>query len=367
MQQVKWGEFRLDNLFDITTSKSIDKNKITFIDNGAFDFVGRSRINNGVQGKVDRLSYPPMPKGTFSLVQVGESVCLYRNNEWYASQNIFALTPRDIRLSEHHLFVVSSINKALQIYSSAYTYPTLEEVKSLVLYLPTSNNNVDFGFIAEFVAELEAQRVAELETYLQASGLKDYTLTKEQLAIDKLKKQEIQWEAITYQTVFDNIKQGRRLKKDDQIAGNIPFIMAGTTNTGVVGYISNPVAYFPQNAITIDIFGNTFYRNYAFGAGDDTGVYWNESYKYTEEQMLFFTTSMAKSIHNKYSFGNKLRSSQSLNIEMLVPIYNGEIDLYFIDTLVAAIKKLVIKDIVEYANDKIAATQKVITTSKITL
>lgn len=52
--------------------------------------------------------------------------------------------------------------------------------------------------------------------------------------------------------------------------------MSGTTNAGVVNYISNPVASFPRNAITIDIFGNTFYRDYAFGAGDDTGVYWND-------------------------------------------------------------------------------------------
>ena len=70
--------------------------------------------------------------------------------------------------------------------------------------------------------------------------------------------------------------QGRRLKKDDQLPGNIPFVMAGTTNTGVVNYISNPVSKFPKNSITIDIFGNVFYRDYDFGAGDDTGVYWND-------------------------------------------------------------------------------------------
>jgi len=41
---------------------------------------------------------------------------------------------------------------------------------------------------------------------------------------------------------------------------------------GVVGYISNPIALFSKNSITIDIFGNSFYRNYDFGAGDDTGI-----------------------------------------------------------------------------------------------
>ena len=86
--------------------------------------------------------------------------------------------------------------------------------------------------------------------------------------------------------------QGRRLKKDDQLPGNIPFVMAGTTNTGVVNYISNPVSKFPKNSITIDIFGNVFYRDYDFGAGDDTGVYWNDKVAYSKETMLFLTISI---------------------------------------------------------------------------
>lgn len=49
--------------------------------------------------------------------------------------------------------------------------------------------------------------------------------------------------------------------------------MAGRTNTGVANYISNPIVMFPKNSIKIDIFGNTFYREYEFSAGDDTGVY----------------------------------------------------------------------------------------------
>ena len=83
--------------------------------------------------------------------------------------------------------------------------------------------------------------------------------------------------------------------------------MAGTTNMGVVNYISNPVASFPKNSITIDIFGNTFYRDYAFGAGDDTGVYWNDEIEYSPNVMLFFSVAMHRSLLGKYSYGKKLR------------------------------------------------------------
>ncbi len=137
--------------------------------------------------------------------------------------------------------------------------------------------------------------------------------------------------------------------------------MAGTTNTGVVNYISNPVASFPQNSITIDIFGNTFYRNYDFGAGDDTGVYWDDEKNYSKETMLFFTTSMEKSVFGKFSFGDKLRSSQSLDFKMHLPSKNNQPNYITMATFISAIQKLVIKDVVLYSEQKISTTKSVVT------
>jgi hypothetical protein len=111
--------------------------------------------------------------------------------------------------------------------------------------------------------------------------------------------------------------------------------MAGTTNSGVVNYISNPVASFPNNSITIDIFGNTFYRDYSFGAGDDTGVYWNTKKKYSSSTMKFFSIAMSKAVYGKFDYGKKLRSSKSLDFKMQLPTKNGKIDYEFMETFIA--------------------------------
>ena len=152
------------------------------------------------------------------------------------------------------------------------------------------------------------------------------------------KLRTVKWGEYEFQHIFNRIEQGRRLKKEDQLPGDIPFVMAGVTNTGVVNYISNPVASFPKNSITIDIFGNTFYRDYAFGAGDDTGVYWNDRIEYSRCVMLFFAVAMQKALNGKFSYGKKLRSSQSLNFKMMLPINNGEIDFGFMDSFVAELE-----------------------------
>ncbi len=124
--------------------------------------------------------------------------------------------------------------------------------------------------------------------------------------------------------------------------------MAGVTNTGVVNYISNPVASFPENSITVDIFGNVFYRDYAFGAGDDTGVYWNNTVEYSKEAMLFFAIAMQKSLCGRFSYGKKLRSSQSLDFKMKLPTKNGKIDFEFMESFIAELEAQRIAELEAY-------------------
>ena len=244
---------------------------------------------------------------------------------------------------------------------------TWDKIKEKTIKLPVSDGNIDFEFMESFVAELEAERVAELEAervaelsaYLTVSGLDSYELSsKEEQILDQFEKKQSPFAEYEFAEIFNKIQQGRRLKKNDQLPGKIPFVMSGTTNTGVVGYISNPVASFPKNSITIDIFGNSFYRDYDFGAGDDTGVYWNTETNYAKTCMLFFTTAMETALRGKYSYGKKLRSSQSSHFKMNLPTKDGKPDYDTMATLISAVQKLVIKDVVLYADRKINAVKE---------
>lgn len=370
LQQVKWAEFELQELFEVKTSKSVDKGNIMLSDGEKpFHFIGRTSVNYGVQGFVEKLGFEPNPKNTFSIVQIGENIAQFRTREWYASQNIFILSPLTERVIKSYNFFVSSINSALKVYDGGYTnYPTLEKLKNQKISLPIKPNanldklaQIDFDFMENFIAQLEAFRLSQLEAYLLVTGLKDYTLTAaEQQALADFENGKVVWGEYRFADIFNKIQQGRRLKKDDQVAGDIPFVMAGITNTGVVNYISNPVASFPKNSITIDIFGNAFYRSYDFGAGDDTGVYWNDKKELSKEMMLFLTKSAEKALEGKFSYGKKLRSSQSLNFKMQLPTSNQQPDYGFMQTLISAVQKLVIKDVVLYADRKVAATRQVI-------
>ncbi|WP_081168307.1 restriction endonuclease subunit S [Lactococcus garvieae] len=362
--RVDWREFEISDLFSVSTSKSIDRGKLNFINSG-IQFVGRTTANNGVQGNIEKQNFEPNPKNTFSVSQIGVINAQFREKEWYASQNMFVLTAKKEyqNLVENFKYITTSINKGLTLFSGGYSsYPTQKTLEKLKFTLPTVNNEIAFAYIEEFIATLEAERLVTLEAYLKATGLKDVVLNNaEHSALDKLETGSVSYISVKFNVLFNHIQQGKRLKKSDQLDGDIPFVMAGTTNTGIVKYISNPVRSFPKNSLTIDIFGNTFYRDYEFGAGDDTGVFWNDHNKFSKNQMLFLSTVINIFLAGKYDFGHKLRASQTSNFEVSLPVgTDGNIDYDFMTNLIKAIQKLALKEVIEYLDKGITLTEKVI-------
>ena len=355
--------FTLGELFEVLTSKKrFDANKVQVFEEGKNPYVVRTSSNNGQRGFIDEDELYLNDGNTISFGQ-DTATMFYQEKPYFTGDKIKILKAKNKKFNKNNAqFFISTMAKAFSAFSWGSSSFNVSIIENQKLTLPTQNGKIDFAFMESFIAELEAERIAELEAYLQATGLQDYTLTKEEEKALQV-FEGVMFEEFTYQNIFNKIIQGRRLRKEDQISGTIPFVMAGTTNTGVVNYISNPVASFPKNSITIDIFGNTFYRNYDFGAGDDTGVYWNDEKEYSKEIMLFCATAMEKSLFGKFSFGKKLRSSQSVDFKMFLPSTQG-VPLYaYMEVFIRAVQKLVIKDVVQYADRKITATREVVTKS----
>ena len=362
---VKWGEFKYKEVFNrIEQGRRLKKDDQI---DGAIPFVMSGTTNAGV---VNYISNPvaSFPKNAITIDIFGNT--FYRNYAFGAGDDTGVYWNDATAYSSNAmLFFAVAMQKSMMGRFSYGKKLRSSQSEDFTMHLPvTDDGTIDFDFMESFIAELEAERVAELEAervaelsaYLTVSGLDNYELSNNEMAIiERYKKHQIPFSEFEFIKIFNNIKQGRRLKKDDQLPGDIPFVMSGTTNTGVIGYISNPVARFPKNSITIDIFGNSFYRNYDFGAGDDTGVYWNTEKEYSRTCMLFFAAAMGRALRGKYSYGKKLRSSQSIHFKMQLPTKDGKPDYDAMAALISAVQKLVIKDVVLYADRKIEKTKDV--------
>lgn len=359
-KNIKAGE-----LFSVKGNPQLNKESFVFSEKGTYPYFTRTVFNNGILGNVEYLDEEHKIFGNCLAVGMLGMQFFYMEKDFYAGQFTKSVFPKQNKIAYFNksiaLYFISLLNKYQSVYQGGLVRDFERLFNETELYLPYKDGQISLEFMENFIAELKALRVAELHAYLQATGLSDYTLTDDELAaLELFNNGNLAFNSFEYQAVFDRIQQGRRLKKDDQMAGNIPFVMSGVTNTGVVNYISNPIAVFPKNSITMDIFGNAFYRDYNYGMGDDTGAYWDSKNRYSKEMMLYLTTSMNKSVEGKYSYGHKLRSSQSLNIKMQLPVKDNKLDLTFMGFFISAIQKLVIKDVVQWVDKQIEATEQVI-------
>ena len=354
LNEVEWGEFKIKELFEVQKikqmlSKDDLSKKISYP-------VYSSESNNG---------------GVIGYTESPEFIC-NKDNPVYV---IFGDHTRNLNISKKSFSVLDNVKVLLPKYQSdrillfviSVWYKQIPNLgyarhwkvaKNCTLLLPTKNGQINLDFMEKFVAELEVQRIAELENYLSAAGLKDYTLTaKEERALADFELQ--QWDNFNLKKLFGAATRGKRLKSDDRISGDLPFVTAGEADTGISAFISNDVHRFKANTVTIDMFGSAKYRNYEYGADDHVAVvHTNELDKMA---VLFITSAIHKAAYTgEFHYGRNFYAKDADNLMINLPVKDGKPDYVYMQTLISAVQKQVIKDVVLCADEKIAAT-KIIT------
>ena len=227
------------------------------------------------------------------------------------------------------------------------------------IHLPTQNGKIDFAFMENFIAELEAERIAELEAYLSATGLQDYTLTKEEEEALQV-FEGVEWQTYNLEELFGKSTRGRRLKSADRVSGNLPFVTAGEANEGISDFIGNDVIVFSENTTTIDMFGSAKYRNYKYGGDDHIAVVHTE--KLPKFASIFVTTAIHKvSNAGQFSYSRNFYAKDADELNISLPSTQGDPLYSYMEVFIRAVQKLVIKEVVQYADRKIAATREVVT------
>lgn len=383
-------EFALEILFDISTTKGIDKGKLAFCENGEYDFVGRQVDNYGIQGTLNALNFPANPKNTFSLVQVGNSLARFRERAWYASQNIFILKPTDNRIIDNHLYFEAILNKIMSKYGDGYSnYPTLKSLELELIKLPVIESpdpshaytvdDIDWQYMRDYIAELERDYIAELDAYLKATGLDDYELTdedKEVLTLYKESSASDKDDAIEApmfkEFVVDdvlNIEQTKSVvAKQNLIAGDIPYVTRTVSDNGYSGTCGNSDKLNTGNCITIGAeTGVAFYQPNDFVAGNK--IYRLSHHDLSDKEYLYLAGVLNKQTSN-YSYSNARIPSKIADERITLPVIESpdpshvytvdDIDWDFMKRYIRVIEKQTIADVVRFRDRELAVTRHVV-------
>ena len=171
---------------------------------------------------------------------------------------------------------------------------------------------------------------------------------------------ELKWKEFNLENLYGKSTRGKRLKSADRIKGDLPFVTAGEADTGISAYIGNEVEIFSKNTTTIDMFGSAKYRNYDYGADDHVAVVHTE--KLPKHAAVFVTAAVHKASHTgKFDYSNNFYASDADELNIMLPVTSDDSpDYAFMETFISAVQKLVIKDVVLYADKKIAATKQAV-------
>lgn len=344
-------------MFEIEHTLSFNADKL--VSGEEYDYVTRTSANQGIlrtTGFVNNENINEAGTWSLGLLQMD---FFYRQKKWYAGQFMRKITSK-IHMSQDCIpFVTALLNCQKPKLLSVLVRNVDETFKNLKILLPIKYGEIDFDFMKNFIAELEAQRYAELEAYLSVTGLKDthLSLKEEQVLADFDK---IRWGLFNLEALFGKSTRGKRLKSADRIPGTLPFVTAGEAEEGVSAFIGNTVELFSANTTTIDMFGSAKYRNYTYGGDDHIAVVHTENL--SKYAAIFVTAAIHKSSHTgQFDYGHNFYPKDADALSISLPITDKQApDYEKMATIISAIHKLVIRDVVAYSDKKLALTKNVI-------
>lgn len=370
LKAVKWGEYRLGDLFEINPTKWYKlTNEQILSENGTVPLVSNSSTDNGVMGFSNLEAINSGNTISCSDTTLGAGTMYYQKDGFIGYQHIQHLVPKFFPFNQSiALFIISVCRVATS--NAGYDYAhkfNRDAMNSTTIHLPQiSDGQIDFDFMESFVAELEAERVAELSAYLKVSGLDNYELSSEEKKVIN-EYEDIKFVEYDVLKIFD-VKNTHNILSDDIVdgSGTIPYLCAGAENNSISSYISYKNEYL-EKGNCIFIGGKTFivtYQERDFFSNDSHNLaLYEKEINANKLQQLYISTCVKKSLSHKYSWGNSVSKAKIKTDKISLPTKDGKPDYETMDLLISAIQKLVIKDVVQFTNRKLDTYKNIVSKS----
>lgn len=387
LNAIKWGEFKLGDLFEIYTGSLLSQEDLA---KGDIVRISVKSDNNGVYGHFDTLKNKKARhfENFISVNFFGN--CFYHPYLASVEMKVHVLKLKNRTLTKRiGLFLANQLNKC---FYGQFTYGTQlsssklkhNNFKIQLPLKPIANTqtleDIDFNFMEKFIAELEQCRLAELEAYLKATGLSNTTLSNdEENALNAFNGKNsrggggntpcgLTWQSFKLGDLFEiRPTKAYNLTNSHLFDNNAknPVVTNSSLNNGISGYSSleptekgNQITY--SDTTTSE---GIFYQKRPFiGYSHVQGLYPLKYHEFwNEKTLLYIVTAFKKVACGRFNYGNKFNRKIASGMPIFLPTsQHGEIDFHFMRTLINALMKQTIQGVVQYCGAKIQATKEII-------
>ena len=214
----------------------------------------------------------------------------------------------------------------------------------------------DFDYMEKYIAELEGQRIAELERYLVATGLNDYELTDDDKKVLSEKvdtKEFVMHDIFELLTVKKAIKTSVRNYQNNEFC--VPVVYAKFGDNGIM-YWGRQGEFTTYNNVLSIVYNGVIAAGKCYAQEEETGIL-AESYfiRYKFGKVPFLANLyMSKVIEHKiYPLYSRetlaIWNNRVENDSIELPVKSdGTPDFDYMEKYIKAIEKVVICDVAKY-------------------
>lgn len=338
-EEIEYGEFRLGELFEVFKMKGVNQDVLK--DGNDFLYITRTSLNNGIHSRTGKLgtSIRCADAGTYSLGLLNMDFFL-QDEPWYAGQFVREIRPSAEYSRKIMIYFLVILQKHREYFSRYLVREFDVKFSDKVIFLPIDvHGNIHWSYMKSLIHHYELQYVSQIQQYTEQElritarvlgvDFEEFVRNDEPIELPDLEQVEVG--EFKLKDLFE-VSRGTRLKKVDRVPGKFPLITAGGQNQGLSEYIKENKELFSKNTLTIDMFGNCFFRSYEFFADDNILVLKNEN---LSKDALLYITGALKYLTKKYNYTKQYRLGSFNETVVLLPITkDGTPDWNFMETYV---------------------------------
>ena len=383
---VKFQKFRIGDLFT-AESGDTDLKKVD-IENNGVPVITSGVQNYGILGLTTKKA-KVIPQNTITVDMFGN--VYFRDFEYkmVTHARVFSLIPKQNITRSIGLYFQTCLSK----HKSKFSYDNMcvfTKLENETIELPIADaGKLDGEFIENYIRQLEADCLQQLEAYLIATGLDDYVLN------DKDKKTL----SLSQVDISDEVRHSKNVVEDEQLKFkefqiddlfvkkklghkrpftkakdtsdhktkefNLPLINAKMGDNGIMFYGRSQDFDHIEKSIAI-IQNGAIATGKVYVQPQHTGVLWDgyliqSNFEVDKEcrRLFYIATCIEKTIRPIFNRDNKATWNRIKGYKIKLPVTDDNtLDFEYMENYIRAVEKLTIKDVIEYKDKMIALTKK---------
>ena len=328
LEEKSWDSFKIHEIFKIYTGGDLI---ICKINSGIIPVISHTAMNNGVSCWTEEIQKRKLfsYKTTISLADRGNFYAFVQNIDFYIGTRVKALEFLNLVPRNAMFFLAEQINQ--QAIKFCYGNNACDNLDSMRIILPVNNNNEpDYHYMDKYMSSTKENLKSEYIKYAE-----DQYNSLDVNEIEPLDSKN--WKEFYITKLFPEIKRGKRLTKNNQKLGDIPYVSSTAFNNGVDNYIIYNQKEMRMYKKCLSLansgsVGSTFYEPFEFIASDHVTHLQNDNYN---KYIYLFIAAIITRLSEKYNFNREINDKRVAREKIILPVAdNGDPDFDYIERYV---------------------------------